>query len=98
MMLIFSLTVTVSILLVAGWVIMCVYRLCFSDEVSSIRDSRQNAEFLYDDDAVPVGVREIYEQQYHDRSRREVVEYSYERGSRANLPSAWWEDLRQRRN
>lgn len=98
MMLIFILVAVISILLVAGWTIICVYRLCFSEEASHPGTGASTTKLFHDKDAVPVGVREIYEQQHYEQAQKEMAEYSYERGSRANLPSAWWENLRQRRN
>jgi hypothetical protein len=98
-MLIFSLTTVFTALLVAGWAILCIYRLFFSGDTSRVRHRTwRGGPLLHDKDAVPVGVREIYEQTHKRRAPEEIADYSYERGSRANLPSAWWEDLQRRRN
>lgn len=99
-MLVFSLTAVITVLFVGGWAILCVYRLFFAGDISYLErsDWESGKMFHYDEDAALVSVQEIYEQTYEKRGREEIVEYSYERGSRANLPSAWWEDLRRRRN
>lgn len=98
-MLIFSLTAVFSVLIVAGWATLCIYRLFFVHPESTVRHRAwRGGPLLHDEDAVPVGLREIYEETHRKRAPEDIVEYSYEQGSRANLPSAWWEDLRRRRN
>lgn len=98
-MLIFSLTAVFSVLLVAGWAILCIYRLFFANSGSGGEHRTwEGGPLLHDEDAVPVGVKEIYERTYKKRAPEEIADYSYDRGSRANLPSKWWEDLRRRRN
>lgn len=88
------------LLVVVLWAVVCLCRICFPDRPAPLTNNpvEVRRELTEKGEAVPVGVHEIREDQRYLHTHRQVAEYSYERDVYANLPAAWWDDLRQRCN
>lgn len=83
------------------WVVVTVYRILFPEEPLDLVEDpvqiRQKA--AASGTFVPVGLREIREDQRHHRMAHiGVYTYEYHDGMSAGLPLDWIEDLDQRRN
>lgn len=82
-----------------AWALTVVYRLCFPARRPAYRVTpvlvRRWAEV---GEEVPVGVREIRENQRRVLAEQDYVRYSYTGGISRGLPAAWVEDLQHRRN
>ena len=81
------------------WVLTASYSICFPEEPLPFEKDRallrQQAAMAGGD--VPVGVREIREDQHWRRRHAEAV-YHYAEGGSIGLPPTWKEDLWYRRN
>ena len=100
MYLVFALIAVLTLFFMLAWVIVTVSRLCFPEKPLPLdRDPvmiRHRA--MASGESVPVGVREIREDQQRYRVAHRLVPYVYLEGGSDGFPAAWREDLWRRRN
>lgn len=82
------------------WVVVTACRIFFPEKPQVIE---RNASVLRRQSAdegvsVPVGVREIREDQRHQFIQHSEISYYYSHGDSEGLPLSWFEDLHDRRN
>ena len=99
-MYVFLLFIAVPILLcMCAWVVLTVHRICFAPRQVTYRADRvlirRQAEVH---EVVPVGVREIRENQRRVQQEQPSVRYSYSEGYSQGVPSVWIEEIWRRRN
>ena len=82
------------------WVLTASYRICFPEEPLPFEKDRAalRQRTTTKGENVPVGVREIREDQRWRQRRRAEAVYHYAEGGSIGLPSMWKEDLWERRN
>lgn len=82
------------------WVITTSYRICFPEEPLPFEKDRAalRKRAPTSGQSVPVGVREIREDQRRCRSQRAEALYHYAEGTSVGLPPLWIEDVERRRN
>lgn len=82
------------------WVAATVYRLYFPDTPLPFEQSdvMRRANATSEGKRVPVGVREIREDQRRQRRQEDVTIYNYAWGASEGVPESWREDLWRRRN
>lgn len=82
------------------WAGATVYRLYFPEYPLPFNQSAvvKREQATTDGQCVPVGVREIREDQRRERRQEDVTIYNYAWGTSEGVPDAWREDLWQRRN
>ena len=82
------------------WVLTASYRICFPEEPLPFEKDRAalRQQAAKTGGSVPVGVREIREDQRWRRRRHAEAVYHYAEGGSIGLPPMWKEDLWHRRN
>jgi hypothetical protein len=82
------------------WIGAAVYRLYFPDHPLPFEEDPvvKRAKATSDGECVPVGVREIREDQRRERRQEDVTIYNYAWGASEGVPDSWREDLWRRRN
>jgi hypothetical protein len=82
------------------WVGATVYRLYYPQHPLPYEEdpALQRREAARNGGCVPVGVREIREDQRRKRRQKDVTVYNYAWGGSEGLPDEWREDLWRRRN
>ncbi len=82
------------------WVVVTACRIFFPEKPQVVEHTasimRQRA--LEEGISIPVGVREIREDQRHQFIQRSDSSYYYAHGDSEGLPLSWFEDLHDRRN
>lgn len=89
-----------SLVFLLIWAGATVYRLYFPEHPLPFKQASvaKRAEATSNGECVPVGVREIREDQRRERRQEDVTIYNYAWGASGGVPQAWREELWQRRN
>lgn len=100
MYLLFAFVALPTIFCMLVWVVVTVRRLCFPARPVRYRARpvllRRHEQAV--GEVVPVGVREIRENQRRAQAEHPYVRYYYTGGYSHGVPAAWLDDLWQRRN
>lgn len=83
------------------WAGAAAYRLYFPERplpFEKEHSGRWTRSMTDSDGGVPVGVRDIREQQRRERRQEDVTIYNYAWGASKGVPESWKEELWQRRN
>ncbi len=82
------------------WVVVTACRIFFPEkpEVTEHTASIMRRQAAQEGVSIPVGVREIREDQRHHLIHGSDSSYSYSHGDSEGLPISWFEDLEDRRN
>ena len=82
------------------WVVVTACKLFFpSDEAEAVEDPGKIRHYATREGySIPVGVREIREDQRYFTDHVRQGEYHYEYGDSEGLPVTWYEELMNRRN
>ncbi len=82
------------------WVVITAYRLFFPEETADLdlNPTILRRQATEQGVTIPVGVREIREDQRHQFVQHADATYFYAHGDSEGLPLSWFEDLHDRRN
>ena len=99
-LIIFAAVAVPSVFFMLTWVLTASYRICFPEEPLPFKKDSVaiRHQAAVSGRSVPVGVREIREDQRQHRRRQAEAVYHYAGGDSVGLPLPWKEDLWIRRN
>jgi len=101
MLLLFATLIGPILFFLLIWVVATVYRLYHPERPLPFEESPvfMREQMTAEGENIPVGVREIREDQRRHRRQRDVTpSYHYHEWGPSGIPEAWHEDLWRRRN